>query len=58
MRAPVPYILVLVGQFCAQFAAQLGFILCFVGLIVTMPWAYGVIAHLLAQFERLQKGME
>jgi hypothetical protein len=47
--AIVPYLIVLIGGVIASLVGSLGFIICIVGLLVTMPYAMAVYGHLLGQ---------
>ncbi|MGB3905709.1 MAG: DUF4013 domain-containing protein [Anaerolineae bacterium] len=46
------YIVALIVTWVAFFVANFGVIACFVGVLVTMFWAYLVMAHLLGQVQR------
>jgi hypothetical protein len=47
--APAAYLLALLGTIVAGVVASLGLILCFIGVIFTMAWAYTIQAHLWGQ---------
>lgn len=47
--APGAYLLALVGALAASVVASLGLILCFIGVIFTLAWAYVIQSHLWGQ---------
>jgi hypothetical protein len=47
--APSAYLLALIGSIVAGVVASLGLILCFIGVIFTMAWAYVIQSHLWGQ---------
>lgn len=47
--APAAYLLALLGAIVASIVASLGLILCFIGVIFTMAWAYLIQSHLWGQ---------
>ena len=47
--APVAYLLVLLGSLIAGFIAMLGLVACIIGVLVTVPYANSIIAHLQGQ---------
>jgi hypothetical protein len=58
--APAAYLLALIGSIVAGVVASLGLILCFIGVIFTMAWAYVIQSHLWGQAYNeatAQKGM-
>jgi hypothetical protein len=48
-KAPVAYLLVLVGMLVANFVSSLGLIACGIGVLFTMPYAMTMMAHLYGQ---------
>lgn len=49
----MPCFLVVVGFFVAQMAGSVGVMLCYVGMFLTLPFSYVVMAHLVAQWDAL-----
>ncbi len=47
------FLMVLVGSFAFNMISQVGVMLCFVGMFVTMPLAMVGMSHLLAQWDRV-----
>jgi len=47
--APGAYLLALLGAIVASIVASLGLILCFIGVIFTLAWAYVIQSHLWGQ---------
>lgn len=47
--APVAYLIVLVGSILAGLIAQLGVIICVVGILVTAPFASAIMGHFYGQ---------
>jgi hypothetical protein len=54
--APAAYLLALLGTIVAGVVASLGLILCFIGVIFTMAWAYTIQAHLWGQAYNVATG--
>lgn len=48
-KALVPYLLVLVGTIAAEFIGSLGSIACGVGVLLTLPYSFAIIGHLMGQ---------
>jgi len=48
-KAPMAYLLVLVGTLAASFISSLGSIACFVGILLTVPYAVAMLGHLYGQ---------
>lgn len=44
------YFVLMLGFVVAQWVGGLGSLICFVGVVFTLPWSYLVQAHLLAQY--------
>ena len=53
MAAPGPFLLAAVGIFVAGMVGSLGMFACFVGMLVTIPMAWAMMAHLVAQWQRV-----
>ncbi len=56
MAHPMPYVMTVVGLFLASMVGSLGFLACGVGMIVTLPAAWAVMAHLVGQWSRVAEG--
>jgi hypothetical protein len=50
---PIGYLVVCVGFILTGFLGGLGVYACYVGMILTMPWAHATNANLLAQYDML-----
>lgn len=48
-KAPMSYLLVLVGTIAASFISSLGTIACVVGIFLTVPYAIAILGHLQGQ---------
>lgn len=51
--APVPFALSVVGLFVASMVGGLGVFACFIGMIVTIPMSWAMMAHLVGQWQRV-----
>jgi len=54
----IPCLLVIVGFFVAQMVGSIGVMACYVGMFLTLPFSYVVMAHLVAQWDILVSGEE
>jgi len=52
-RQPTPYVVAFVGMMLGQIVGSLGVMLCFVGLLLTYPLSVLIVAHVLAQWDRI-----
>jgi hypothetical protein len=52
-RQPTPYVVAFVGIMLAQIVGSLGTFACFVGLVLTYPLSLLILAHVLAQWDRI-----
>ncbi len=50
---PIGYLVLCVGFLLTSLLGGLGVYLCYVGMLITLPWAHGANASLLAQFDML-----
>jgi hypothetical protein len=48
-RAPMSYLLVLVGVLASSFISSLGSIACGIGIFLTVPYATAMLSHLYGQ---------
>ena len=54
----VPCLMVFVGFIAANLVGVLGIALCYLGMFLTLPFAYVVQAHLIAQWDALVSGAQ
>ncbi|MCP4805929.1 MAG: DUF4013 domain-containing protein [Proteobacteria bacterium] len=52
----VPALIVFLGFLAANLASSIGIFFCYVGIFLTLPFAYVVQAHLIAQWDALLSG--
>jgi hypothetical protein len=52
-RSPTPYFVAFGGMLIARLVGSLGMVACFVGLLVTYPLSLLIMAHVLAQWDRI-----
>lgn len=58
LARPKLYIITIIGHFVGGFVGGLGFFLCCVGMLVTLPFGYAVVAHILAQWRAVAQNAE
>jgi hypothetical protein len=51
--APMPFVITAVGIFVAGMIGSIGVFACFIGMVVTLPMAWAMMAHLVGQWERV-----
>ncbi len=52
-RSPTPYLVAFAGMVLANLVGSIGAFACFVGLVVTYPLSLLILAHILAQWDRI-----
>lgn len=58
MARPKLYIFAIIGHFVGGLVGGLGVFLCCVGMFVTLPFGYAIVAHILAQWRAVSQHAE